>query len=63
MKLWELPIEICSDSETAIKIKALSKTEIASKIVWECYENMRRVGNNDDLSIVWVPVPGHSRVT
>ena len=49
-------IAICSDSATA-----LSKTGITSKIVWECYENMQRVGNYNDLSIVWVP--GHSGVT
>ena len=52
-------IAICSDSAAAIK--ALSKTEITSRIVWECYENMQRVGNNNDLSIIWVP--GHSGVT
>ena len=51
-------IAICYD--TAAAIKALSKTKITSKPVWECFENMQIVGNNNDLPIVFVP--GHSGV-
>jgi ribonuclease HI len=34
----------------------LNKTEIKSKLVWECYENLQKVGENNDLALSWVPV-------
>ena len=48
-------IIICSDSQAGLK--ALDKTELNSKLVWECYENLQRVGENNDLALSWVP--GH----
>ena len=48
-------IVICSDSQAALK--ALNKTEMKSKIVWECYGNLQKLGENNDLAVSWVP--GH----
>ena len=48
-------IVVCSDSQAALK--ALNKTEMKSKLVWECYANLQKLGENNDLAIIWVP--GH----
>ena len=51
-------IVICSDSQAALK--SLYKTEIKSKLVWECHLRLQEIGQNNDLTLMWVP--GHEGI-
>lgn len=48
-------ISIYSDSQAAIK--ALSRSAFRSRIVWDCVNSLREIGNTNNVKIVWVP--GH----
>ena len=51
-------IAICSDSQAVIK--ALNKQETKSKLTWECYSNLSKLSERNNVTIVWVP--GHSGI-
>jgi ribonuclease HI len=51
-------IKICSDSQAAIA--ALVAHNFNSRLVWDCKCALDRLGENNDVVLVWVP--GHSGI-
>lgn len=52
-------VTVCSDSQSAIQ--ALFQPETRSKLVAECKLNMKKVSENNELEVMWVP--GHSDIS
>lgn len=50
-----LPINICTDSQGAIK--AISGFKFSSSIVLECRDALQEVSNKHQISLIWVPGP------
>ncbi|XP_020289696.1 uncharacterized protein LOC109857614 [Pseudomyrmex gracilis] len=48
-------INIYTDSKTAIE--ALAKTTTESSVVWDCMQALNRLGEQNNITLVWVP--GH----
>jgi ribonuclease HI len=51
-------INILSDSQAAHK--ALDKHQINSKLVWDCYQTLIKLANDNRVQLVWVP--GHEGI-
>jgi ribonuclease HI len=51
-------IYIISESQAAIK--ALSKYQITSKLVWECHESHMQLARQNRVQLVWAP--GHEGI-
>jgi ribonuclease HI len=51
-------IIICSDSQAALK--SLTSNIVKSKTVLNCLENIKHLGRNNNLKLIWVP--GHSGI-
>jgi ribonuclease HI len=51
-------IYILSDSQAAIK--ALSKHQITSKLVWNCHQSLIQLAEHNRVQLIWVP--GHEGI-
>lgn len=49
-------IKICSDSQAALK--ALNSTNCNSKTVWSCQKALRELGEQNKVTLMWIP--GHA---
>ena len=53
-----IPISICSDSQSSLK--AISAYKIYSSQVLECRDYVQKLASNNQVSLIWVP--GHSNI-
>jgi hypothetical protein len=46
---------ICILSDCQAAIKALGKSQITSKLVWDCYQSFIQLAEHNTVHLIWVP--------